>query len=269
MYVPAAQVEFCSISPHFFFSLLLMAYTVSELNSSTFMMSSKCAAVFEIPITSNGRDKVHHSVCLELHRLIDRISHVTLDIESARPNCKLAMEALCSLHFTLAKAKSVIKDCSKCSKLFLAITSPKILSRCQKLRNAFELYLSEIQDAVPIPLADKISAILHDLRGAKFSLEFAEEEARKVLLSLFEKNFPDKASMEKEELEAIQIATCRLEIKSAFSLLVEKASIKNQLDEVNGRNQKEKELLEYLKYLLIKYRKSICVFQDGDLSLTS
>jgi len=75
--------------------------------------------------------------------------------------------------------------------------------------------------------------------------------------------------MEKEELEAIQIATCRLEIKSAFSHIVEKASIKNQLDEVNGRNQKEKELLEYLMYLLIKYRKSICVFQDGDLSLTS
>lgn len=63
MYVPAAQVEFCSISPHFFFSLLLMAYTVSELNSSTFMMSSKCAAVFEIPISSNGRDKVLSYIC--------------------------------------------------------------------------------------------------------------------------------------------------------------------------------------------------------------
>lgn len=114
----------------------------------------------------------------------------------------------------------------------------------------------------------QISAILHDLRGAKFSLEFAEEEARKVLLSLFEKNFPDKASMEKEELEAIQIATCRLEIKSVFSLLVEKATIKNQLDEVHETNPKEKELLEYLMYLLIKYGKSICEFQDGDHSPT-
>ncbi|WVY92159.1 hypothetical protein V8G54_037673 [Vigna mungo] len=242
-----------------------MSCAVSELNS-TFMMSRNCATVLEIPIVSNCKDKVHHSLCLELHRLIDRISLVILDIESARPNCKLAMEALCSLNLTLAKAKSLIKDCSKCSKLYLAITSRRILSKCQKLRNAFEMYLTEIQGAVTIPLADKISAILHDLRTAKFSLEYAEEEARKVLLSLFEKNFPDKASMEKEELEAIQIATCRLEIKSAFSLLVEKATIKNQLDEVNETNPKEKELLEYLLYLLIKYRKLICQFEDGDHS---
>ncbi|QCD98865.1 U-box domain-containing protein 6-like [Vigna unguiculata] len=228
-------------------------------------MSRNSATVLEIPIASNCKDKVHNSLCSELHRLIDRISLVILDIESARPNCKLAIEALCSLHLTLAKAKSVIKDCSKCSKLYLAITSRRILSRCQKLRNAFELYLTEIQGAVTIPLADKISAILHDLRSAKFCLEFAEE-ARKVLLSLFEKNFPDEDSMEKEELEAIQIATSRLEIKSAFSVLVEKASIKNQLDEVNETNPKEKELLEYLLYLLIKYRKSICEFEDGDHS---
>jgi len=54
--------------------------------------------------------------------------------------------------------------------------------------------------------------------------------------------------VEKIELEAIQRATSTLEIKSAFSLLVEKATIKNQLDEVNETIPKE-ELLEYLMYL--------------------
>ena len=82
----------------------------------------------------------------------------------------------------------------------------------------------------------QISAILHDLRDTEFSLEFAEDEARKVLLSLLEKNFPDSASVQKEELEAIQIATSRLEIKSPFSLLVEKATLKKQLEEVSEKN---------------------------------
>ncbi|XP_040864718.1 uncharacterized protein [Glycine max] len=173
---------------------------------------------------------VHRSICLELHRLIDRILHVILAIESARPNCMLAVQALCSLNFTLAEAKSIIKHCSKCSKLYL------------------------------------ISAILHDLRGTEFSLEFAEDEARKVLLSLLEKNFPDSASVQKEELEAIQIATSRLEIKSPFSLLVEKATLKKQLEEVSEENLKQKELLQYLLYLLVKHGKSNCQFQNGSHS---
>ncbi|XP_020231433.1 U-box domain-containing protein 5 [Cajanus cajan] len=241
--------------------MLLPYTTVSEFNSTV-----KMSTVLEIPIPSYCEVKVHRSICLELHRLMERILHVILAIESARPNYTLAMQTLCSLHSTLAKAKSVIKHCSECSKLYLAITSHKILSRCQKIRNAFELYLAQIQNAVPIPLASKISAILHDLRDIEFSLEFEEEEARKVVLSLLEKNFPDSASMEKEELEAIQDATSRLEIKSPFSFLLEKATLKRQLEQVNGTNLKEKQLLEYLLYLLIKYRKSICQIQDGSHS---
>ncbi|KAG4379439.1 hypothetical protein AAZX31_17G237900 [Glycine max] len=229
-------------------------------------MSSNNATALEIPILSYCKVKVRGAVCLELHRLIDRISHVILAIESARPNSTLAVQVLCSLNFTLAKAKSVIRHCSKCSKLYLAITSHKILSRCQKVRNAFEFYLAQIQNAVQTPLADEISAILHDLRDTEFSLEFAEDEARKVLLSLLEKNFPDAASIQKEELEAIQIATSRLEIKSPFSLLVEKATLKKQLEEVSEKNLKEKELLQYLLYLLVKHGKSICQFQNGSHS---
>ncbi|KAG4944681.1 hypothetical protein JHK85_049327 [Glycine max] len=202
-------------------------------------MSSNNATALEIPILSYCKVKVRGAVCLELHRLIDRISHVILAIESARPNSTLAVQA---------------------------ITSHKILSRCQKVRNAFEFYLAQIQNAVQTPLADEISAILHDLRDTEFSLEFAEDEARKVLLSLLEKNFPDAASIQKEELEAIQIATSRLEIKSPFSLLVEKATLKKQLEEVSEKNLKEKELLQYLLYLLVKHGKSICQFQNGSHS---
>ncbi|XP_057422570.1 U-box domain-containing protein 5-like isoform X1 [Lotus japonicus] len=227
------------------------------------MMTKNGATTLQITIPSYCEVKVYRSLCIELHGFIGRILHLLLDIESARPNCALAMQALCSLHFTLDKAKSVIKHCSESSQLYLVITSNKILSRCEKIRSAFELYLAQIQNAVPIPLAAEISAILRDLRDTEFSLEFAEEEARKVVLSMFEKNFPDSVSMENAELEAIQIATLRLNIKSSSHLLVEKATLKRQLKNVNGTNQKEKELLEYLLYLLIKYEKLICQVQNG------
>lgn len=115
----------------------------------------------------------------------------------------------------------------------------------------------------------QISAILQDLRDSEFSLEFAEDEARRAVLSLLENNLPDSATLESAELEAIQIATLRLNIKSQFSLLVEKATLKRQLEKVNVTNQKETGLVEYLLYLLIKYGKFICQFQNGSLSLQS
>ncbi|KAK7321761.1 hypothetical protein VNO77_32680 [Canavalia gladiata] len=262
-------VEFKHAHHHFSSSLCCScSSTVVEFKSQV-MMSSNVATAWEIPNPTYCKVKVHRSICLELHRLIDRILQIILAIESARPNCALAMNTLCSLHFTLDKAKSVIKHCSECSKLYLAITSRRILSRCQKIQKAFELYLAQIQNAVPIPLATKISAILHDLKDMEFSLEFAEDEAGKVVVSLLEKNFPDSVSMEKEELEAIHIATSRLEITSLFSLLVEKATLKRQLAQVNDTNQKEKELLEYLLYLLIKYGNSISQFQNESHSLKS
>jgi len=63
--------------------------------------------------------QVHRSICIELNGFIDRILHIILAIESSRPNCTLAIQALCSLQFTLDKAKSVIKHCSDSSKLYL------------------------------------------------------------------------------------------------------------------------------------------------------
>ncbi|MED6148246.1 hypothetical protein PIB30_051323 [Stylosanthes scabra] len=217
--------------------------------------------------------QVHLSICLELQRFIDRILLIILATESARPNCSLAIKALCSLHLNLNKTKSIIKHCSECSKLYLVMTSHRILSRCEKIRNAFELYLTQIQSAVPLSLAAEISAIIHELKDTEFSLENAEVEARKAILALYEKDLDDdssvsNSSIENAELEAIQIATSRLELKSPLSLMAEKASLRKQLDQVKNNDtnqQKEKELLQYLLHLLIRYGKFI--HQIGSNSL--
>lgn len=48
-----------------------------------------------------------------------------------------------------------------------------------------------------------------------------------------------------------------LDMKSSISLLEERKNLKKQIEKVKNTNQKEKELLEYLLYLLIKYEKFI------------
>ncbi|KAK2452377.1 U-box domain-containing protein [Trifolium repens] len=247
-----------SQSSFFFFS------SSHSLTFNLYMLPNIAATALEIPIPSCSKVKIHHSICIELQGFIDRILHIILSIESARPNCALAIQALCSLNFTLDKAKLVIKHCSESSKLYLVITSHKILSRCEKIRNTFSLYLTQIQNTVPIPLVAEICTILQDLRDTKFSLEFEEDKTRKILLSLLEKEFSDSVSMENAEVEAIQIVALRLDIKSSFSLLVEKTSLKMQLEKVYKTNNKDKELLQYLYYLLIKYGKFIFQFQNGN-----
>ncbi|KAI4316825.1 hypothetical protein L6164_024765 [Bauhinia variegata] len=209
----------------------------------------------ELPYTCQV--KVHRPLCLELEKFIPRMWDIIAAIEAERPNCALVIEALCSLQFTLDKAKLVIQHCSESSKLYLAITRRRIFSRCEKIRRALDLYLSQIQNAVPLVLAAKISEIVRDLRAEEFSVDIEEDEAGKAIRELLEKDFPDSDSIKKAELVAVQMATLRLKITSPAALLEEKTALKQQLDKVNDTNQREKECLKYLLYLLVKYGKFI------------
>ena len=69
------------------------------------------------------------------------------------------------------------------------------------------------------------------------------------------------------KLEAIQIATSRLEIKSPCSLIVEKEALGKQLDRVNDTNHRDKERLDYLLDILTQYGKFIQQPQNGNHSL--
>ncbi|KAI4336872.1 hypothetical protein L6164_015350 [Bauhinia variegata] len=226
---------------------------MDNLNNST--------KVLKLPFTCQV--KVHRPLCLKLEKLICRTLVIIEAIEAERPNCALAIQALCSLHFSLDKAKLVIQHCSESSKLYLAITARRIFSRCEKIRSALELYLSQIQNAVPKVLAAKISEILDDLRAEEFSVDILEDKAGKAIRELLEKDFSDSDSIKSAELVAVQIATRRLNITSSLALLDEKTALKRQLDKVNETNQREKERLKYLLYLLVKYGKFIRQLQTG------
>ncbi|CBI19709.3 unnamed protein product, partial [Vitis vinifera] len=140
------------------------------------------------------------------------------------------MQALCSLHHAMDKAKLLIQNCTESSKLYLAITADKIVLRCERICNCLESSLRQLQNNVPTLLAAKISGIVEDLKGAKFTVESADDEAGRVVLALVRQGMPDSESINISELEAIQIAASRLNIASHMALLIEKRSIKRLID---------------------------------------
>lgn len=103
----------------------------------------------------------------------------------------------------------------------------------------------------------QISGIVEDLKGAKFTVESADDEAGRVVLALVRQGMPDSESINISELEAIQIAASRLNIASHMALLIEKRSIKRLIDKVPDTNLTKMKILKYLLYLLRKYGDSI------------
>ncbi|KAJ9674732.1 hypothetical protein PVL29_023955 [Vitis rotundifolia] len=197
--------------------------------------------------------KVHRLICLKLKSYIDRISQIFSALESARPRCGTGMQALCSLHHAMDKAKLLIQNCTESSKLYLAITADKIVLRCERICNCLESSLRQLQNNVPTLLAAKISGIVEDLKGAKFTVESADDEAGRVVLAVVRQGMPDSESINISELEAIQIAASRLNIASHMALLIEKRSIKRLIDKVPDTNLTKMKILKYLLYLLRKY----------------
>ena len=65
-------------------------------------------------------------MCMELLRLVDRISRILPEIEAARPRCSTGIQALCLLNRGMEKAKLLLQHCSESSKLYLVRTFEKL-----------------------------------------------------------------------------------------------------------------------------------------------
>ncbi|XWS42070.1 hypothetical protein CRYUN_Cryun17cG0137400 [Craigia yunnanensis] len=215
-------------------------------------MGTDAAEVVETPSYPSSF-KVHHMMCTELRKLVDRIIKIFPEIEAARPRCSSGINALCSLNSAIDKAKLLIQYCNESSKLYLAMTTDVIVSRCQKSTNLLEQGLCQIQSMVPVMLAVKISQIVDDLRAANFIPDKFEEEAGKAVRELLQRGAAASDSMEYAEMRALQTAASRLHITSSTAILIEKRSIRKLLEKVSDTNQQKKKILKYLLYLLKKY----------------
>nr|XP_043634937.1 U-box domain-containing protein 5-like [Erigeron canadensis] len=212
--------------------------------------------------------KVHSVMCTELMKLVDRVDRIFPEIEAARPRCSSGIQSLCLLNSAIDKAKSLVRDCSESSKLYLALTGNTILSRCKKSKSLLEQSLTQIQNMVPVMLESKISQITGELRRIKFSLDPSDEEAGQAIRSLLEGYRTGNRSENEASIDYIRVAAQKLQITSQKSLLVERRSIKkllNQIGEENNKQQK-KQILLFLLDLLKKYGKSIisgCIENDN------
>ncbi|CAL0331873.1 unnamed protein product [Lupinus luteus] len=197
--------------------------------------------------------KVHSKMCIELMKLVDRISSIFPDIETARPGCSSGIQALCLLNNAIDKAKLLLQHCSECSNLYLAVTGDTVLSRCQKTRISLKQSLIQIQGMLPVLLAAAVSGIIDDLDCAKFVLDSAEEEAGRVVRELLQQGNSASDSVDNSEVQALKFAAPRLNITSPKAILIEKRSIKKLLDKIGPNDPKKKMILRYLLYLLKKH----------------
>ncbi|XWS45428.1 hypothetical protein CRYUN_Cryun15aG0136100 [Craigia yunnanensis] len=215
-------------------------------------MGTDAAEIVETPWYPSSF-KVHHMMCTELRKFVDRIIRIFPEIEAARPRCSSGIKALSSLNGAIEKAKLLLQYCSESSKLYLAITTDAIVSRCQKMKNLLEQVLCQIHSMVPVMLAVEISQIVDDLRAANFVPDKFEEEAGKVVRELLQRGAAASDSMEYAEMKALQTAASRLRITSSTAILIEKRSIRKLLEKVSDTDQQKKKILKYLLYLLRKY----------------
>ncbi|XP_061338712.1 U-box domain-containing protein 45-like isoform X2 [Gastrolobium bilobum] len=93
--------------------------------------------------------KLHGEMCKGLSAIYCKIFSLFPSLEAARPRSKSGIQALCSLHVALEKAKNVLRHCSECSKLYLAITGDSVLLKFEKVKCALEDSLKQVEDIVP------------------------------------------------------------------------------------------------------------------------
>jgi hypothetical protein len=99
----------------------------------------------------------------------------------------------------------------------------------------------------------QISQIIDDLRAAMFMPDSSLEEAGKAMRELLQQGNLGSQYMVNSEIKAIQLAASRLHITSRKAILIEKRSIKKQLDKDGGNKPRKKSILNYLMFLLKKH----------------
>lgn len=123
-------------------------------------------------------------MCKELSEVLCKVLSIFPSLEGARPRSKSGIQALCSLHIALEKAKNILQHCSECSKLYLvsflfffglvfyvfrffkvfkfsnskqAITGDAVLLKFEKAKIALIDGLKRVEDIVPSSIGSQVN----------------------------------------------------------------------------------------------------------------
>ncbi|THU68187.1 hypothetical protein C4D60_Mb08t01270 [Musa balbisiana] len=204
-----------------------------------------------------GDPKLHGGMFRMLSTIVCKVLEIFPFIEAARPRSKTGIQALCSLHVALDKAKGLLHHCSDCSKLYLAITGESILHKFEKSKSALQESLRCVEGIVPEAIACQIMEIVGELETTNFILDHSEKQAGDKIITLLRKyRKSNSSSDDNEELESFHQAASRLGITSSRAAVAEKRALKKLMEKVHTEEDKRKEaVVAYLYHLMRKYSK--------------
>ncbi|XP_027335256.1 U-box domain-containing protein 45-like [Abrus precatorius] len=203
-----------------------------------------------------GDAKLHGDMCKRLSAIYCKILSLFPSLEAARPRSKSGIQALCSLHVALEKAKNVLQHCSECSKLYLAITGDSVLLKFEKAKCALEDSLKQVEDIVPQSIGCQIDKIVNELASTVFALDSLEKQVGDDLIALLQQGTKLNNSNDSNELECFHLAATRLGITSSRAALTERRALKKLIGRARAEEDKRKEsIIAYLLHLMRKYSK--------------
>lgn len=130
--------------------------------------------------------KLHGDMCKELSGVLCKVLSIFPSLEGARPRSKSGIQALCSLHIALEKAKNILQHCSESSKLYLAITGDAVLLKFEKAKVALINSLKRVEDIVPSSIGSQILEIVGELENTRFLLDPSEKEVGDQIIALLQ-----------------------------------------------------------------------------------
>ncbi|KAK4792237.1 hypothetical protein SAY86_022672 [Trapa natans] len=200
--------------------------------------------------------KLHGEMCKTLSIRYCKVLAIFPDLEAARPRSKSGIQALCSLHVALEKAKNVLQHCSESSKLYLAITGDSVLLKFDKARSALVGSLKRVEDIVPQSIGCQISEVVNELESAVFTLEPTEKQIGEDIIALLQQGGKFSDSNDTNELECFHLSATRLGISSSRAALAERRALKKLIERARAEEDKRKEsIVSYLLHLMRKYSK--------------
>nr|POF18439.1 u-box domain-containing protein 6 [Quercus suber] len=200
--------------------------------------------------------KLHGEMCKTLSAIYCKVLSIFPSLEAARPRSKSGIQALCSLHVALEKAKNVLQHCSECSKLYLAITGDSVLLKFEKARCALEDSLKRVDDIVPQSIGCQIKHIGRELEDTVFALDPLEKQVGEDIVALLQQGKKFNNSNDTNELECFHQAATKLGITSSRAALTERRALKKLIEKARAEEDKRKEsIVAYLLHLMRKYSK--------------
>ncbi|KAL9225566.1 hypothetical protein vseg_001472 [Gypsophila vaccaria] len=215
------------------------------------------AAELEENLFAISDAKLHGGMCKGLSEIYGKVMNIFPALEAARPRSRSGIQALCSLHIALEKAKNLLQHCSECSKLYLAITGDSVALKFEKTKCTLIDSLRRVEDIVPQSIGCQVQDIMNELKGIVFALDPLEKQIGDDIIALLQQGIKfDDNLCDNNELESFYQAASKLGITSSRAALAERRSLKKLIEKARSEEDKRKEsIVAYLLHLMRKYSK--------------